>query len=414
MTQTTQNKFFIDDDAVYKEVNKGLYTTYEKQSVGTKKCVPSWTGPKIPWDLWRELIAWCEVTQEKFKSEALALLFLSDDQEWKVWYPPQTTQGMTVQADEKHADYAIQRAKMPDMQLGTLHHHCTAGAFASGTDEKDEIDRDGLHFTVGSLDEARYTLHYRFCIEGACHEGKAHEVIEMSPDIDLVPAKYKDSLHSQMCSDPTASNITWDFTEELKNVTKKVYVAQNWNRGRFGNNRMHHGIGYGSGETYTSAHEEYLMEQAIQKQAEEAEADNYIFVADVAADADLLYNHVSHAFTSLDELLDKWFGWVSGYTDTDEDIVNMHAVLKGERYAEGSLDTKARNIQYKVAQELYAEIDDDMPKKYIYKNSEMLHKHLLEVFEQYNQDNDINEDGSPTKPTSDEALTASEDPIPTS
>jgi len=153
------------------------------------------------------------------------------------------------------------------------------------------------------------------------------------------------------------------------------------------------------------------MEQAIQKQADEAEADNYLFAPDVECDADLLWNHVSYVHSSVDGLIDKWFGKELEYTTTEEDIVNIHTILKGNEYAEGPLDSKARNIQYKIIQELCLELHTDltegMPKKFIYNNSEMLHKYLLEVFEQYNQDNDLDENGSSIKPTPDEASTAS-------
>lgn len=216
-------KHIIHDNTVYELSESELFSNYKKLSVPVKKPDPEWLGPKIPWDMWCELVAWCQVTQEKFKSEALAFLFFDiEKKKWSHWYPPQITQGMTVQADDDSEEYRLQRKHFPDLQFGSLHHHCTAKAFASGTDQSDEIDRDGFHFTIGNLESKEHGVHFRLCLEGTCYEMNPASVIEPSPEVSQLPEKYSKMVHSKMIQEPQDISL-WDFTEPLKNITKKNY-----------------------------------------------------------------------------------------------------------------------------------------------------------------------------------------------
>ena len=54
--------------------------------------------------------------------------------------------------------------------FGTVHHHCSTSAFQSGTDEADETNREGFHFTIGNLDKEDIDIHFRWCLDNQCHE----------------------------------------------------------------------------------------------------------------------------------------------------------------------------------------------------------------------------------------------------
>jgi hypothetical protein len=224
MANKPQKKYVVHEDTLYEEENKGLYVTYKKYKLPVIEPCPRWTGPKIPFDLWEEMVAWCQVTQNKFKSEALVFLFLdTENEKWHAWYLPQITNGMTVKADENHEDYTNQRTQFPDLQFGSLHHHCTSSAFASGVDQEDERNREGLHFTIGDLGQSEHSIHYRFCIEGQCHEGEAHEVIDYHPSIKAVPEKYREKIHADMIKERFDGWTEKNFEEQLKNVSKETY-----------------------------------------------------------------------------------------------------------------------------------------------------------------------------------------------
>ena len=54
--------------------------------------------------------------------------------------------------------------------FGSIHHHCSSGAFQSGTDYQDEIKINGFHFTIGNLDNNIFSLHGRFVFRGVCYK----------------------------------------------------------------------------------------------------------------------------------------------------------------------------------------------------------------------------------------------------
>jgi hypothetical protein len=214
-------KYIIHDDVLYEEKVGPLITSYTPFRLQVKEPNPTWNGPKIPWDLWTETVAWCQITQEKFGSEALVLLFFDQElQQWSHWYPPQITNGMTVSADEDDPNYKEQRKLYPDLQFGTLHHHCNAGAFASGTDKSDEEDREGLHFTIGHLGSNEHSVHFRFCYQGQCYDKDPTTVIEGPEWLQNVPERHQDKLLERLLVEPV-DTTQWDFTEPLKQIKKK-------------------------------------------------------------------------------------------------------------------------------------------------------------------------------------------------
>lgn len=173
-------KHILSKDGVFELIRNDFFAGWKKVEIPKGEPGIAWLRAKIPFDLWDELIQWCELTQQTHKSEALAFLMYNEETDtWSIWYPPQVTNGMTVKSDSDCDEYKEQRKKYGDMlQMGTLHHHCTGSAFASGVDKNDEIDRDGLHFTIGKLDEDEYDIHFRLCAYGVCHDQDPTSVIE--------------------------------------------------------------------------------------------------------------------------------------------------------------------------------------------------------------------------------------------
>ena len=219
--------YIIDDNKLYREDDKGLYVDYVLCQADPGDATPTWTGPKIPFDMFREMTAWCEETQRRLKSEAMVLLFLDENNQWKHWYCPQETSGLAVESDDKSALYIEQRKLYPDRQLGTLHHHCDVSAFQSGTDSSDEDDRDGLHFTIGDLGSKEYSLHARFCINGESHECNTADVVAPPEWMENVPESVRPEIMAKLLSSPT-TDFKKDHFKDLieKVVTKKTYTQR--------------------------------------------------------------------------------------------------------------------------------------------------------------------------------------------
>jgi len=127
-----------------------------------------WKKAKLSLELWHHIVGFMHWTQQKYKAEAQLRLYYNEVlQKWSAFPFPQSPSGMTTKEDPEHEMMATLRAKAdltdPNwLNLGTVHHHCTTGAFQSGTDHKDEIDQDGLHVTLGHMEADELDIHARF------------------------------------------------------------------------------------------------------------------------------------------------------------------------------------------------------------------------------------------------------------
>lgn len=135
-----------------------------------------WLGPKIPREMWQQVLAFFKWTQDTTHSESQVRLYVNaTTQQWRAWaYPQKARTGMTAReidpedagVSQEIKDRRIrERAQFSDaegwMYYGTAHHHCLASAFQSSTDRADEHDKDGLHITVGDLGKNHYSIHAR-------------------------------------------------------------------------------------------------------------------------------------------------------------------------------------------------------------------------------------------------------------
>jgi len=217
--------YIIDDNKLYLEDDKGLYVDYVLCEADEGEAVPRWNGPKIPFDTFREMTAWCEETQRRLESETMVLLFLDENNQWKHWYCPQETSGMSVKSDDESELYIEERKNYPDRQLGTLHHHCNTGAFQSPTDSNDEDDRDGLHFTIGDLGTKKYSLHARFCVNGESHECNTADVVEPPEWMENIPKNIRPGIMEKLLTAPTETFKEDHFKELIeKVVTEETFT----------------------------------------------------------------------------------------------------------------------------------------------------------------------------------------------
>lgn len=132
-----------------------------------------WKGAKIPGSIILECLKWFRMVDQKYSSEAQArLLYNAETQEWG-WlaYPQYVTAGLYSQ-EITPAECNDEQQKMRDdaskdafdkgfREAGTIHSHCDAGAFASGTDDKDEISQNGIHITLGKINDEAVEIHGR-------------------------------------------------------------------------------------------------------------------------------------------------------------------------------------------------------------------------------------------------------------
>jgi hypothetical protein len=84
-----------------------------------------------------------EVYKQK-KTEAAVLLHYSPKHGWDLSVPTQQANGAFVKYDAA--------GRLPGYRcVGTMHSHCAMSAFHSSTDTRDEAAQDGVHITIGRL-----------------------------------------------------------------------------------------------------------------------------------------------------------------------------------------------------------------------------------------------------------------------
>lgn len=137
----------------------------------------SYTGPKISREVWDQVLSFFKWCFDTTQSECQVRMFVNPSiGQWRAWaYPQEAKTGMTARElsraetqEEAAARFAVWGVEPSGewKAFGTVHHHCRAAAFQSYTDEADEKRQDGLHITIGNMNEPRYTIHSRFYADG--------------------------------------------------------------------------------------------------------------------------------------------------------------------------------------------------------------------------------------------------------
>jgi hypothetical protein len=193
----------IEDDASI----VGLFDCTMKYEIKNTKASIDWKGPKIPPEVWNEVLSFFQWCYDTYKSECQVRLFVSPThQTWKAYaFPQEAKTGMTAREldnEEKNRQRAELNLNPPDWYyFGTVHHHCSTGAFQSGTDETNEQDQDGLHITIGNMDnKEKYDIHGRFYRKGLVIK---NENLDMSWfwDVEAIRAQCPEAFRQYLPAD---------------------------------------------------------------------------------------------------------------------------------------------------------------------------------------------------------------------
>ena len=154
-------KLKLYKDKLYEENETDLYTSWVEKTVLESEPTLAWKKGSISTSMWSDIKNICEYTNDKFSSECLIRLYYNTDKdEWKALMHPQEMNGMTVN-DKLDNDLVL---SLGDgwAEAGSVHHHCSSGAFQSSTDQSDEAQTSGLHITIGKIGSDEYEIHARF------------------------------------------------------------------------------------------------------------------------------------------------------------------------------------------------------------------------------------------------------------
>lgn len=192
----------------------GLFTAMHTAKMAELSGTLDYKGPKMPKEMWLEVLSFFKWTYDTTKSESQVRLFVSQKLgTWKAWaFPQQAETGLTTKELETD-DARKQRAQLFEndadwVAWGTVHHHCGISAFQSGTDEHDEKNQGGLHITVGDMDKPHHSIHCRIYHQGDLYEPDMDKFWDIGDELErlspilkkMLPDNAEDALaRQQMC-----------------------------------------------------------------------------------------------------------------------------------------------------------------------------------------------------------------------
>lgn len=188
-----------------------------------------YTGPKFTAELWHQVLSFFRWTHKEMQSESQVRLYVNPKLgRWGVWaFPQQARTGMNARElptqetpEQARARFGSWGSEPSDdwLYFGTVHHHCSASAFQSSTDENNERNQDGLHLTVGRMDAEQHDVHARFYLDGNGYEADLSCFWPLDPGLAaMVPA----NLHHELARFQMGAKVTVDFPEVWrKNVVE--------------------------------------------------------------------------------------------------------------------------------------------------------------------------------------------------
>lgn len=126
---------------------------------------------KIPYQLIKEVMAFFYAVHKEHKSEAVVLLCY-EKEEWAVYVPEQSASVTSV----KYESNGNKRF------VGSIHSHPGFGTFASGTDDRDEANFDGIHLIISRFEEVMPELACYVVINSRRFQIEPGEVIDGIPN----------------------------------------------------------------------------------------------------------------------------------------------------------------------------------------------------------------------------------------
>lgn len=133
----------------------------------------------IPRGMLLQIEAYFRAAYEKYKGEAVVLLYFNPvKKDWMVNVPKQKVRGMHVDYDPVQCPGEIDGYFL----ASSVHSHAGASAFHSGTDDKDEVEFDGLHITIGNVDKAARSYSARWMLGKTVFTADLKDVLELETE----------------------------------------------------------------------------------------------------------------------------------------------------------------------------------------------------------------------------------------
>lgn len=199
----------------------GLLACRTEYEVKTAKGRLDYSGPKFAPEMWHQVMSFFRWTHKEMQSESHVRLYVNHQLGcWGAWAFPQVARtGMSAREltvpetpDKARERFASWNSEPSDdwLYFGTAHHHCSASAFQSSTDEQNEWNQDGLHVTVGKMDMDQHDLHARLYLGDNCFEPDLSLFWPIDPDL---AARVPPGMHNELARFQMCGKVTVDFPD---------------------------------------------------------------------------------------------------------------------------------------------------------------------------------------------------------
>lgn len=199
----------------------GLLHCRIEYEVKTAKGRLEYVGPKFAPEMWHQVLSFFRWTHKETKSESQVRLYVNAQLgRWGAWaFLQEARTGMSARElptpeapEQARLRFTSWHSEPSDdwLYFGTAHHHCSASAFQSSTDEQNEWNQDGLHLTIGRLEAEQHEVHARLYLDGNCFEPDLSQFWEIDPALAaMVPPE----LHHQLARFQMGMKVTVDFPD---------------------------------------------------------------------------------------------------------------------------------------------------------------------------------------------------------
>lgn len=178
--------FIIGKDGVFiSDKNPAHEVTIKADLAGTEEVKETaiYRYPTIPYVVYIHAINFFRAVFKEHKSEGCLLLTLNRNediatQQYEILIPEQKVGGASVH-------YEVPKLTNGVFVAASIHSHANFSAGQSGTDHKDEFFFDGIHITIGKVEDATPEIHQRLMIRGRTFSPKK-DLIETVPKMGIV------------------------------------------------------------------------------------------------------------------------------------------------------------------------------------------------------------------------------------
>jgi hypothetical protein len=159
------------------------FTPYEEEGF-LRKFEPSleWTARKLSYEEFGRAVAFLRRVELDMKTEARLDLMFHPQKDEYTWVPPkQVVSRSSIKYTRPPKTYGKYFAEGWRL-VGSVHSHpCGLSAFSSGTDHQDELDNNGVHFTVAKMlpGQGGLEVDCRLVVNGKAYKRSYSEFVDV-------------------------------------------------------------------------------------------------------------------------------------------------------------------------------------------------------------------------------------------